>query len=177
MIIGLIEKKYNNSPRECCIHSSFYRIINITKVIKKKDQSWKDCLFYLYDYLTELENKVIRSILNISNVSNEEAENFIKFYIREQNLNGGESIHECLERLKLRNKLENKNLPYIQILTNDEKYKKEMEKSDLNKYIYFGKYQLVPKQQYMELSIMKGVWAIVRRSIIPMLIIIINQTI
>jgi hypothetical protein len=140
LIIGLIEKKYNKSPRECCIHSSFYRIINITKVIKKQDQSWKDCLFYLYDYLTELENKVIRSILNISNVSNEEAENFIKFYIREQNLNGGESIHECLERLKVGNNLENKYLPYIQILTNDEKYKKEMEKSDLNKYIYFGKY-------------------------------------
>ena len=98
----ILEKKYNNSLRECCIHSSFYRIINITKVIKKIDQSWKDCLFYLYDYLTELENKVFRSILNISNVSNEEAENFIKFYIREQNLNGGESIHECLERLKLR---------------------------------------------------------------------------
>ena len=142
LIIGLIEKKYI-SPEQCCINSSVYRIINIAKSMlkayKTNYKTYQDCLFDLYDYLTGLENDVICSILNLEN---DKAKKFIVF-VREQNLKGTESIHECLERLESEIDPENEYLGYIRILTNGERYKKGMESSDLKNRIYFGKYDML----------------------------------
>ena len=146
LIMGLIEKKYDG-PNECCINSSVYRIINIARNRSRRDhQTCQNYLFKLYDFLSMLENNVIRSILEISN---EEAEKFIIDYIRKQNLKNWESISECFNRLKLESNSKNKYFPYILILTNDEKYKKEMERSDLQKYIYFDKYD---EQQLFDMN-------------------------
>ena len=129
----MIEDKFD-SHDECCINSSVYRIINLAKKLLKTYVTLQNCLFYLHDYLTDLENNLIFSILQISN---QEAEKFTAF-IRNQNLRKTESIIECLERLDLENDFDNEYLNYIQFLTNGEKYKKEMESSELKEYIYFG---------------------------------------